>query len=102
MSIGKRSSRLFSVLALVALVAVLMTAPALAKNENVKGKVVIYTSMYEDIIEEVDRIISKEFPNLEVVFFYGGTGTLQAKIAAELDTGKLGCDMLMVAEPSYS
>ena len=64
MSIGKRSSRLFSVLALVALVAVLMTAPALAKNENVKGKVVIYTSMYEDIIEEVDRIISKEFPNL--------------------------------------
>ena len=102
MFIGKRSSRLFSVLALVALVAVLMTAPALAKNENVKGKVVIYTSMYEDIIEEVDRIISKEFPNLEVVFSYGGTGTLQAKIAAELDTGKLGCDMLMVAEPSYS
>jgi iron(III) transport system substrate-binding protein len=62
----------------------------------------IYTSMYEDIIEAVDQVLQKQFPNCKIEFFYGGTGTLQAKIAAEQASGKLGCDMLMVAEPAYS
>jgi iron(III) transport system substrate-binding protein len=66
------------------------------------GKIVIYTSMYEDIIEAMDTALEKVFPNCDIEFFYGGTGNLQAKIAAEKDSGKLGCDMLMVAEPAYS
>ncbi|MDR1277387.1 MAG: ABC transporter substrate-binding protein [Treponema sp.] len=66
------------------------------------GKIVIYTSMYEDIIEDMDAALEKQFPNCDIEFFYGGTGALQAKIAAERDSGRLGCDMLMVAEPSYS
>jgi len=70
--------------------------------QDVTGKIVIYTSMYEDIIEAVGKVIDKQFPNATIEFFYGGTGTLQAKIAAEEASGKLGCDMLMVAEPSYS
>ncbi|MDR3284997.1 MAG: ABC transporter substrate-binding protein [Treponema sp.] len=67
-----------------------------------RGKIVIYTSMYEDIIEAMDAALTKQFPDCDIEFFYGGTGTLQAKIAAEKDSGKLGCDMLMVAEPAYS
>ena len=67
-----------------------------------KPKVVIYTSMYEDVIEAMTQVLHEKFPNYDVEFFYGGTGTLQAKIAAEKDTKKLGCDMLMVADPSYS
>jgi iron(III) transport system substrate-binding protein len=66
------------------------------------GKIMIYTSMYEDIIESVSKVLEKQFPNCQIEFFYGGTGNLQAKIAAEETSGKLGCDMLMVAEPSYS
>ncbi len=66
------------------------------------GKLVIYTSMYEDIIEQISETLEDVFPECDIEFFYGGTGTLQAKIAAEIETGKLGCDMLMVAEPSYS
>ncbi|NLJ80692.1 MAG: ABC transporter substrate-binding protein [Firmicutes bacterium] len=71
-------------------------------SDEVSGRVVIYTSMYEDIIEAMDRTLNKRFPNIDVVFFYGGTGTLQAKIAAEMDTGKMGCDIMMVADPSYA
>ena len=66
------------------------------------GKVLIYTSMYEDIIEAIDKTLEEVFPDCDIEFFYGGTGNLQAKIAAEMDTGKLGCDMMMVAEPAYS
>ena len=67
-----------------------------------KPKVTIYTSMYEDIIEAMTEVLREKFPDYDVEFFYGGTGTLQAKIAAERDTKKLGCDMLMVADPSYA
>ncbi|MDO4690513.1 MAG: ABC transporter substrate-binding protein [Fusobacterium sp.] len=76
--------------------------PSNSGNAEITGKIVIYTSMYEDIIDNVSEKLKKEFPNLEVEFFQGGTGTLQSKIIAELQANKLGCDMLMVAEPSYS
>ena len=69
---------------------------------SMTGKVVIYTSMYEDIIEAMDNQLDEVFPNMDIEFFYGGTGTLQSKVAAEMDSGKLGCDILMVAEPSYA
>ena len=67
-----------------------------------KPKVTIYTSMYEDIIEAMTETLHEKFPNYDIEFFYGGTGTLQAKIAAEMDTKKLGCDIFMGADPSYA
>lgn len=95
--------------ALVALSAMALVFSGCAKKEapvpaaeQASGKVVIYTSMYEDIIEALDKVLKAEFPNIQVEFFYGGTGTLQAKVAAEMAAGKLGCDMLMVADPSYA
>ena len=71
-------------------------------RKELTGKVVIYTSMYEDIVEAMDEVLAEVFPKMDIEFFQGGTGTLQSKVAAEIDSGKLGCDMLMVAEPSYS
>jgi len=50
----------------------------------------------------MDAAMEEEFPNLDVEFFYGGTGALQQKLAGEIETGKLGCDMMLVAEPAYS
>lgn len=78
------------------------TLPALAANEDVSGKVVIYTSMYQFVIDMMSEAMKTEFPNLEVEFFYGGTGALQTKLAGEMETGTLGCDMMLVAEPAYS
>lgn len=75
---------------------------AVTGDISVTGKVVIYTSMYEDIVEDMEEALDEQFPNLEVEFFQGGSGTIQSKVAEEMDSGKLGCDILMVAEPSYS
>ena len=75
---------------------------AAANGAELSGKVVIYTSMYEDIIEMLDQKLEEVFPGVDIEFFYGGTGTLQSKVAAEIDAGQLGCDMLMVAEPAWS
>lgn len=90
-------------IALFLCLAMLLSVPAaLAANEELKGKVVIYTSMYQFVIDNMDAAMAEEFPNLDVEFFYGGTGALQQKLAGEIETGKLGCDMMLVAEPAYS
>ena len=81
---------------------ILGVVPALAVNEDVSGDVVIYTSMYQFVIDAMAEAMKVEFPNLNVEFFYGGTGTLQTKLTGEMETGTLGCDMMLVAEPAYS
>jgi len=58
--------------------------------------------MYGDIVENMENVLARQFPNCQIQFFYGGTGTLQARIAQEIASGKLGCDILLVADPSYS
>jgi len=87
------------------LVAIMLCAclpSAFAVNEDLTGDVMIYTSMYQFVIDMMDEALAKEFPNLNVEFFYGGTGSLQTKLTGEMETGTLGCDMMLVAEPAYS
>ena len=94
--------------AVAAAAGIILTAAGCGKQEavtgdtSVSGKIEIYTSMYEDIIDNMETTLEQKFPNLDIEFFQGGSGTIQSKIAAEMDSGKLGCDILMVAEPSYS
>ena len=80
---------------------------ASAANEEARGEVVIYSSMYPFVLEMLDQAIQEEFPNLtpgnEGSFFvYGGTSSLINQIYGEMEDGILGCDMLLVAEPALS
>jgi len=58
--------------------------------------------MYEYVIDTVKHSLQNRFPQIAIDFVYGGTGVIQARIAAEQASGRLGCDILMVAEPAYS
>ena len=93
-------------LVLCAIMMMSLVPSALAVNEDVSGTVLCYTSMYQFVIDMMDEKLKEEFPNLtpgngESFFFYGGTGSLQNKLAGEMETGTLGCDMMLVADPSY-
>ena len=66
------------------------------------GKIVIYTSMYRDAVDDIEKVLKKQFPNTQIEFSFGGTGTLQARLEEEIEEGRLGCDILMLADPSYS
>jgi iron(III) transport system substrate-binding protein len=67
-----------------------------------RNKIVIYTSMYQDVIDSVKTDLKKKFPRYNIEFVYGGTGTLENKISTQQAAGKLGCDILMTADPAYS
>jgi len=67
-----------------------------------KNKIVIYTSMYQDVIDSVKTELKNKFPKYNIEFVYGGTGTLENKISTERSGGRLGCDILMTADPAYS
>jgi len=73
-----------------------------ARGSSEKNKIVIYTSMYSEVIDAVKSDLNRKFPNYNIVFVQGGTGVIQARVNSEIASGRLGCDILMVAEPSYS
>ena len=94
-------------LVLALMLALSLSSAALAVNEEVEGELVIYSSMYQFVIDMMDEALKAEFPNLVPgnngsFFFYGGTSSLITKIYGEMETGTLGCDMFMVAEPAFS
>ena len=84
-----------------------MHGGAMAVNESVQGELVIYSSMYQFVLDMLDETLAKEFPNLkpgngDSFFVYGGTSRLINQIYGEMEDGILGCDMLLVAEPALS
>lgn len=66
-----------------------------------KGKVMIYSSIYPDIIEKVKPALHKAFPDLEIEWFQGGTEKVVTKIAGEVEANKVQADLIMVADPAY-
>lgn len=80
---------------------------ALAVQEDVEGEIVIYSSMYQFVLDMLDEAIRAEFPNLKPgnggsFFVYGGSSSLIVDIHDQMLEGALGCDLLLVAEPSLS
>ena len=83
---------------------------AFAADEDVTGELVIYTSMYKEIVDMMDAALKAEFPKLKPgndgsFFFQAGTGSLITKIYGEMGDKRdqpLDCDMFMVAEPAFS
>lgn len=71
------------------------------KGNGPKGTVMIYTSIYPDIIELIKPALKKQFPDLEVQWFQAGTEKVMAKVAGEIEAKKIQADLLMVADPSY-
>ena len=72
------------------------------KAAGPSGDVMVYTSIYPDIIDTLCKPnVAKAFPGLKVTWFQGGTEKVKTKIAGEIKANKIGADVLMVADPSY-
>ena len=94
--------KLVALLLGVLVASMMLGTSAMAVNESIDGTIMIYTSIYQDVLDEMVKALAVEFPNLNVETFYGGTGTIQTKLAAEMEGNKIETDLLLVAEPAYS
>ena len=73
-----------------------------AGTGKASGEVMIYTSIYPDIIDNMCKPnLTKAFPNMKVNWFQGGTEQVITKITGEIKADKVGADLSMVADPSY-
>ena len=69
---------------------------------DVKGDLMVYTSIYPDIIDNMCKPnVAKAFPDMKVNWFQGGTEKVITKITGEIKAKKIAADVLMVADPSY-
>ena len=72
------------------------------KASGTKGEIMVYTSIYPDIIDNMCKPnVAKAFPEMKVNWFQGGTEKVVTKITGEIKAKKIGADVLMVADPSY-
>lgn len=105
-----KKSTLYSLLAILLLALALTAgcggetkkpAQAPAKPAGPSGKLMIYTSMFPDIIEAVKPELKKAFPNLDVQWFQAGSEQVMTKLAGEIEAKKIQSDVLMVSDPGY-
>jgi iron(III) transport system substrate-binding protein len=68
-----------------------------AKKE---GSVVMYTSVPTFLLDRWKAIFEKQYPGVAVTYFRSGTGKVLARIEAERRAGKIGGDVVWLADPT--
>ena len=61
----------------------------------------VYTSLYPEVIAQLEPKVAKALPEIEVKFFQGGSETIAARVNAELTGGKAQADLLLTSDPFW-
>ena len=71
-------------------------APAAGGKDS--QKLIVYTSMKENLIKGIVEGFKKKYPDIQVDYQSAGAGKLMAKIAAEKQSGKILADVIWTSE----
>jgi len=71
-------------------------APAASGKDS--NKLIVYTSMKENLIKGIVEGFKKKYPDIQVDYQSAGAGKLMAKIAAEKQSGKILADVIWTSE----
>lgn len=90
------------VAAVVACVPATPAAPAVTPEAPAgpSGKITLYTSVPQPIIDKIQADFQARFPNITLEVFRSGTSAVVAKLQAEKEAGAIQADLVWVAEPS--
>jgi iron(III) transport system substrate-binding protein len=80
------------------LVLVLLCLTGCRRSTDVDGAVVLYTSVPADIITEVEVAFEKQYPALDLQVYRAGTSEVMARVEEELTAGRIGADVIWVAD----
>jgi len=71
------------------------------KSTGTSGILMIYTSIFPDVVELVKPAIAKKFPELKVNWFLASSEQIMAKLDREIENKKIQADLLLVADQPY-
>lgn len=74
------------------------TAPTGGGDEGETTTLTVYTSEPEDKVDEINEAFTSANPDIEVEVYRAGTGDLNARIAAEKESGSIEADILWAAD----
>lgn len=64
------------------------------------GEVWLYTSMYREVVAELEPLLKRALPDVQVQVFQAGSEKVRARLEAELAAGATRCDLLVVSDPT--
>jgi iron(III) transport system substrate-binding protein len=70
-------------------------------SDDTRPKVVIYTSIYENVIARLDPILREQFPDIRVEWFQSGSEKIAVKVNQEIAAGRVGADIIMTSDPFW-
>jgi iron(III) transport system substrate-binding protein len=76
------------------------TTQKVAGESAPSGKIVLYTSVPQNIVDRLQVDFKNKFPGAELEVFRAGSSEVEAKLAAEKQGGAIKADLIWVAEPS--
>jgi iron(III) transport system substrate-binding protein len=77
---------------------IITVIPGCQKKATPSGRVVLYTSVPADIIDEIKVEFEKKQRGVQLDIFRSGSGEVMAKIYKEIDAGKIQADVIWVAD----
>ncbi len=73
----------------------------LATGCNNKKELWIYTSLYKEVIAEMEPLLKAAIPEAEIKWFQGGSENVAGKVNAELAGGKTKADLILTSDPFW-
>jgi iron(III) transport system substrate-binding protein len=83
------------------LMVVLVFVLGLSTVAMAKEVITIYTSVPTQIMTDIEQAFEEKYPDIDLEVFRSGTGTLQSKIATEVETNNIQADIVWLADFAY-
>ncbi len=61
----------------------------------------IYTSIYKDVVAELDPILKKQFPGVTFEWYQSGSENVATRVNAELTAGRSQADLILTSDPFW-
>lgn len=83
---------------LASLLGVFLATVGCTRNQN---EIWIYTSLYKEVIAEMEPLLKEAFPDHTVRWYQGGSETVASKVNAELAAGGTRADLILTSDPFW-
>lgn len=65
------------------------------------GELWIYASVYQHVVDDLDKLAKQRLPGVEIQWFTGGSEKVIQRLEAEISAGGSRADVLLISDPFY-